>query len=157
MGKFKGNFLIKDWANKDTLLIVSSKGKLVSEVNAINFPWIYSEGITEITSGPYEGNFAIIGMGENACHLSIFRIEDVHGIVNAYIVKDIIGEDLGGIGICFLNNDDPDQTYGNHFVTQDSSGALAIFDDDGNKQISYSVDYYYEGLAYINDGPYKGN
>lgn len=165
-GNFAGNFLLA--AHPSTLFILSSSGTLISEVAAdFGGDCYQTEGITEITSGPYQGKFAVIVFTKPAYipHIFIFRIEDIGGTVNAYFEKDIGPTNLGPypLGICFLPDDYPDPTYRNHFVISDleaepdsSVRYLRVIDEDGFLKAKFPIDSPNEGPAYISKGQYKG-
>lgn len=159
-GNFSGNLLMNSWKDFSKLYIVSPSGKLVSEVLIVDFT-TNGEGLTEISSGPYSGMFALF---ENAYrhphHIIIFRIVDEGDAVNAYLVNDIVieGPYSGPWGICFLPDDFPDPQYRNHFLIskQYPLNEIAVIDYGGNVKISFPADFVYEGLAYIDKGSYKG-
>ncbi len=166
-GDFAGNFLLGEAADPGNLFIVSFSGTLIAKVGAVDFEWDrQNEGITQITSGPYQGKFAIICFktGQYIPHIFIFRIENTNGIAKAYLEKDIATPDLGTypFGLGFLPDDYPDPAYRNHLVISDLEADpngflfLRVFDCDGILKAKFPVDSRYEGLAYINRGPYRG-
>lgn len=167
-GVYSGNFLMNDTSNTDTLFIVTPSGDLVSEVKAVDFTWeMHCEGITEITSGPYQGFFAMNAFPSNNedPHIYIFSIQVGGGTVNAHLIKDIIilsndswPHQVGSYSICFLDNTYPDPEFRNHFVLFNvQNSRLGVFDDEGNLETSFLLEQFnYEGLAYINTGPYQG-
>jgi len=172
-GDYAGNILLNDspYILPNMLYIVSYAGNLIAEVTAVDFAWdLHCEGITQITSGPYQGNFAMIGIttltGWDTPHIFVFEIENVGGSVKAYLVKDISTTDLGAglLSIAFIPDDYLDPQYRNHFVCTDvepEPGSdppgffLRVIDDNGILKIKYPLSYIYEGLAYISKGPYK--
>ncbi|MGB8953155.1 MAG: hypothetical protein WCC06_10900 [Candidatus Aminicenantales bacterium] len=167
-GEFAGNFLLDDQNNKNTLFMVNDAGELVTTVNAADFEWTaHCEAITEITGGPYQGKFAMLGFltltAPIAHHIFIFRIERDGGAVKAFLEKDIVySQNFYGVaaGLCYLDETYPDPTLRNCFVTSRlGQKTLFVIDMSGaiKKTISGNCNVQVEGLGYLNSGLYQGN
>lgn len=166
-GDYAGNFLISTSSIADKLYIVSPAGVTVVEVTAVDFQWEqHCEDVTTITSGPYQGYFALNGFDANYVpHVFIFSVVNEAGTAKAYLQKDIQTDDLGGfpLGITFLPEDYPGPAYRNHFVISDlnpdpgeSELHLRVIDDTGTLVARFPADNGYEGLTYVNTGPDAG-
>ena len=155
-GEFAGNLLINNLDNYSKLGILSPTGDLEAEVMIPGFENIGREGLTEITSGPYNGMFAICGLDYSTWihHIYIFDLVKSGETVTAQVIKDIILEDQGvtNIGLCFLPEDDhiPVEFQNMFLVSRWMDPAeIAVVDDNGIMQFNRTVDSVYEGLTFI--------
>lgn len=159
-GDFAGNFLFSDNTNPNTLFLVTTAGGLVGAVHAQNFSWLYAEGVTQITSGPYQGQVAMLGFNESytSTYILIFGLQQIGGEINAYLTKDIPNvSSEQGLGLAFLPADFPDPAFANTFVVAESiTATLSVVDDQGVQIGAFPGIHYSEGLSYIPDGVYAG-
>jgi len=172
-GDYAGNLILNDSPDHlpNMLYIVSYAGDLIAEVTAVDFNWeTHCEGITQITSGPYQGNFAMICYPEATgweSHIIVFEIKNNAGSATAHFVKDICGPGLAGgpLSVAFIPDDYPDPQYRNHFACTDINPDpgedppdffLRVIDEYGNLVDKYPLNYFHEGLAYISKGPNAG-
>jgi len=164
-GVFKGYFLLNDTghANPDSkLFLVSGSGSLIGEVQP-DFQWVRLEGMTEISSGPYQGNMACVGPGTGEWTpqtVFIFSLERDNRVIRAKLKKEIVlnWEDiLLPTGITFMPADDP--VYANHIVLADvgsESDQIRVFNMDGILKAKFPGIPSCEGLTYIPAGTHQG-
>jgi hypothetical protein len=167
-GEFAGNFLLASLAFSDRLFMVSNSGALVAEVKLQDFSvGGRAEGMTEISSGAYAGNTAILSHSGPAeryvTHINIFRLEkQSSGAVYAFLVKelqDVVGpysNDIYSLSIAFLPDDAPEVEYRNHFVVGHVNGMIHVIDEEGVLEASYTGVQFMEGMTYLNGGIHKG-
>ncbi len=162
-GDFTGNLLMDDPGVNNKLFMFSFSGDLTYEVTLEDFTWQnHCEALTQITSGPYDGCFAMVGWTDEDSELYIFRIENDMGTARAYIEKTLVlpWDDLdgAGLGVTFLDDNYPDPALRNHFIlTSVNASWIAVFDDNGVLKERHSWDdYLMEGVAYMSSGPFQG-
>jgi len=161
-GEFAGDFLFSDSSDPNTLYLVTSTGTLVGAVEAQGFQWKYPEGLTQITSGPYQGRIALLGSAPSggSRHIYVLRLEQGGNGINAFLEKDISNipnDDM--LGIAFLPADFPVVAYRDMFavtVRQGVDWTLEVFDTQGVQRATSSCIAFPEGLAYIPSGSFAG-
>jgi len=167
-GEFAGNFIMPVYSpigGYNSLHIVSPSGTSIAEVRSVGFSWSQSEGITEITSGPYLGKYAMARTDAASYRqrLSIIRIETSGGTSQVFLEKDIsVPEYILTISPTFIDSSCPNPSLRNHFALSAANGNDAerpyqvICDDTGQIEGILPAFSIYEGFAYIPEGLYQG-
>ncbi len=93
-GDYEGNFILTDIGNPNTLFLVSTSGSLIKRIVAQDLSWPVCEGVTQITSGDYVGDIAILCRNSTPpaptrYHTVIFKLEGNAGDIHAHFEKDI--------------------------------------------------------------------
>ena len=159
-GDYAGNFILTDINNSSKLFLVSTSGSLVNRIVAQDLSWPRCEGATQITSGPFQGDIAILCLeSPNSVNyrIAIFEMDAGDGVIHAHHKGDIpLGPPPPGdywTGITFL----PDNSsYPNHFAFVGASGLIIVIDDQGVQKTTIDSAYGIEGLTYIPSGPDQG-